>query len=320
MIQVEHLTRRFGRTTAVDNVSFRVARGEILGFLGPNGAGKTTTLRILACALAPTGGRVYVNGLDVFTQSLAVRRRVGYLPENLALYPDMRVGEYLRYRGRLKGLGRRALRIRVADAVTRCGLAGAERQMIGRLSRGYRQRVGLADALLHDPAVLLLDEPTIGLDPYQIRETRRLIAGLGGRHTVILSSHLLPEVETVCQRVLIMNRGAIVACDTPETLAARMKARAELRAEIRGPREAVTDVLRRVPGVAHVSGTGDGEWGQYACLCEDAEDLREAVFRAVAGQGWTLRELRTVRRNLEDVFMALTETDAPEARAETWRF
>ena len=314
MIHVENLTKRFGRTTAVANVSFDVAKGEIVGFLGPNGAGKTTTMRILACSLAPTGGRVTLAGLDVFSHSLEVRRRIGYLPENVALYPEMRVVEYLRYRGRLKGLRGRELRARVEEAMEQCGLKDARRQVIARLSRGYRQRVGLADSLLHRPDVLILDEPTIGLDPYQIRETRRLIRGLGGQHTIILSSHILPEVETVCERVLIINRGAIVACDTPDSLAARMKARAEVWVEIRGPQADVTAALNEVSGVAHVTAGSDGEWGRYVCVCEGEADVRELLFRAVTARGWSLRELRVVRRNLEDVFMALTLANGEDGK------
>jgi ABC-2 type transport system ATP-binding protein len=308
MIHVEHLTKRFSGVTAVNDVSFDVARGEVVGFLGPNGAGKTTTMRILSCFLAATGGRVEVAGLDVFARPVEVRRRIGYLPEQVALYPEMRVRDYLAFRGRIKGLSGRALRDRVDTVLAQGGLADVRRTVIGRLSRGYRQRVGLADCLLHEPAVLILDEPTIGLDPNQIRETRRRIRELAGRHTVLISSHILPEVESVCDRVLILDRGAIVASDTPGRLAGRLTLPVEVTAEIRGPESAVRAALAALPGVVEVTvhAAEDDAWRGYTCACEGQWDIRLAVFQAAAGAGWDLRELARKRRTLEDVFAALT--------------
>ena len=306
MIYVESLTKRFGRTTAVDNISFQVKEGEIVGLLGPNGAGKTTTMRILAGYLPATGGRVTIAGLDVFTKSLAVRQRIGYLPENCPLYGDMRVHEYLRYRGRLKGLHGRRLRARIDDVVGACELRESARTVIGRLSKGFQQRVGLADALLHEPDVLILDEPTIGLDPNQIRHIRGLIRSLASRHTVLLSSHILPEVEAVCERVLILHEGRIAASGTPGKLADLLQGHLTVMAEIRGERRAVEQALRGIPGVLEAICDPEGEWQRCTCRCEEGTDIREALFAAAAQNGWRLRELRGARANLEDVFAAMT--------------
>jgi ABC-2 type transport system ATP-binding protein len=306
MIHVENLTKRFGRTTAVDNISFDVERGEIVGFLGPNGAGKSTTMRILSCFLAATGGQVTIAGLDVFSHPTEVRRRIGYLPEHMALYPEMRIEEYLRFRGRLKGLSGIMLRGRVDVVLEQFGLAEARRCVIGRMSRGYRQRVGLADCLLNDPEVLIMDEPTSGLDPNQIRDTRNRIRGLAGLHTVLLSSHILPEVESVCDRVLIMNRGSIVASDTPGKLAGRLMLPLRVVAEIRGESDTVCGGLNALPGIVQVQVESDGEWGQYTCECDGQIDARVDIHRLAAREGWELRELKRKRQTLEDVFTALT--------------
>lgn len=309
MIRVENLTRRFAGVTALDAISFEVRRGEIVGFLGPNGAGKTTTMRILTGYLAPTSGRVSVAGLDVLLDAVEVRRRIGYLPESIAIYPEMRVVEYLRYRGRLKGLYRRRLRARVEAVMADCGLVDVRRKLIGNLSKGYRQRVGLADSLLHEPDLVILDEPTIGLDPNQIRMIRNLIRSLAPRHTVLLSSHILPEVETVCDRVLIINRGRIVVSDTPGNLVGLLKGNVRVVAEVQGPPEAVRGELEMVPGILRVFHENLDGWGRYLCECEKGRDVRPEVFRVAAAKGWALRELRAERQNLEDVFVAVTHED-----------
>jgi ABC-2 type transport system ATP-binding protein len=307
MISVENLTRRFGRFTAVDNVSFHVNRGEIVGFLGPNGAGKTTTMRVLSCFLTPTGGTVTVAGLDVLADSIEVRRRVGYLPESVPLYDDMRVGEYLAYRGRLKGLGGSRLRERVDDSVVQCDINDVFHKPIGTLSKGYKQRVGLADSLLHEPDVLILDEPTMGLDPNQIRRTRNLIRSLGRRHTVLLSSHILHEVESVCERVLIINQGRIVASDTTENLVALIKGHVVTVSEISGPYEEVVRRVQAIPGVTRVRHDLEAGWTKMRIESVRGRDVRTDLFHLASLNGWTLRELREERRNLEDVFVAVTD-------------
>jgi len=314
MISVSNLTKRFGRTTAADNLCFEVARGEVVGFLGPNGAGKTTTMRMLACYLPPTGGRVTIAGLDVLRDSIEVRQRIGYLPENAPLYEDMRVSEYLEYRGRLKGLQGSLLRARTDEVVVQCDLNDVYSTVIGRLSKGFRQRVGLADALLHDPAVLILDEPTIGLDPNQIRRTRNLIRGLARRYTVLLSSHILHEVESMCERVLIMNRGRIVASDTTENLVALVKGHAVTVAEISAPQEELVKRIQSLPGVMRVYAEAEHGWTRLRVESRKGRDLRTDLFHLASLNGWGLRELREERRNLEDVFISVTgsETQAPE--------
>ncbi|HEX9187202.1 MAG TPA: ATP-binding cassette domain-containing protein, partial [Vicinamibacteria bacterium] len=248
MIEVESLTKRYGRATAVDGVSFRVERGEILGFLGPNGAGKTTTMRILTCYLPPTEGTARVAGYDVFAQPMEVKRRVGYLPETPPLYPDMSVRDYLEFCARIKGVPGKERRGRVADAIEKCRVGDVRDKLIAKLSKGYRQRVGLAQAILHNPDVLILDEPTAGLDPKQIIETRELIRSLAGSHTVILSTHILPEVSMTCGRVVIINKGRVVAEDTPENLTRRLKGAGTIRVEARGEDAAILEAVRAVPG------------------------------------------------------------------------
>lgn len=315
MIRVENLTRRFAGVTALDSISFEVRRGEIVGFLGPNGAGKTTTMRVLTGYLAPTSGRVSVAGLDVLLDSREVRQKIGYLPENVAIYPEMRIIEYLRYRGRLKGLHGRKLRSRIDDVVSSCGLGDVRRKVVGTLSKGYRQRVGLADSLLHEPEVVILDEPTIGLDPNQIRMVRNLVKGLAPRHTVLLSSHILPEVETVCERVLIINRGRIVASDTPGSLVGLLKGNMHVSVEIQGPTDTVKTELETIPGVVKVTYMAHDVWGPYVCECAKGRDIRTEIFRAVAARGWVMRELRSERQNLEDVFVAMTAEDIQPSQA-----
>jgi ABC-2 type transport system ATP-binding protein len=309
MIEVKNLTKRFGRVTAINGLSFEVGKGEIVGLLGPNGAGKTTTLRILACYLPATGGDVIVGGADVFSDSLAVRSKVGYLPENVPLYMDMRVSEYLRFRGALKGLRRAKLRERVNAVLEQCELTEQRRIVIGRLSKGFRQRVGLADCLLHEPECLILDEPTIGLDPNQIRHIRELIRGLASRHTVLISTHILTEVEMLCQRVLIMNEGRIVASDTPDALVGLMKGNEKVVVEVCGSRRAVLDAFEAIPGVESVVCEPLGEWSRLMCQCAKGADVRDGIFKAVCANDWQLRELSIERRNLEDVFVAITKGD-----------
>ncbi len=250
MIEVEGLTKRYGRATAVDGVSFKVEKGEILGFLGPNGAGKTTTMRILTCYLPPTEGAARVAGHDVFSQPMEVKKRVGYLPETPPLYPDMEVADYLDFCAKIKGVPAKERRTRVADAIEKCRVGDVRDKLIAKLSKGYRQRVGLAQAILHNPDVLILDEPTAGLDPKQIIETRDLIRGLGGSHTVVLSTHILPEVSMTCGRVVIINKGRVVAEDTPDNLTRRLKGAGVTRIEVRGDQAAVLEAVRAVSGRA----------------------------------------------------------------------
>jgi ABC-2 type transport system ATP-binding protein len=306
MIKVEHLTKRYGRVAAVDDLSFHVADGEIVGFLGPNGAGKTTTMRILSTFMPATGGSVTVAGFDVFRDSLDVRRMIGYLPENVPLYTDMRVTEYLTYRGRLKGLQGKRLRMRIEEVIAVCSLTEVRTSIVGQLSRGYTQRVGLADSLLHEPKVLILDEPTIGLDPNQIRHIRNLIKSLGKRHTILLSSHILPEIEMTCERVLIINKGKIIASDTPKKLVELMKGNPQLIAEIKGNCDDILAKLRTIPGLVGVTGIQNGEWNRFTCDCEKGPDVRTAIFATVSANGWMLRELREEKRNLEDAFVSMT--------------
>jgi len=310
MIEVENLTKKYGRHTAVDGISFKVMKGEILGFLGPNGAGKTTTMRILTCYLPPTEGRASVAGYDVFEQPLEVKKRVGYAPEAPPLYPDLDVLEFLDFCARIKGVPAAARAQRIDDAVQKTSLGDVRRQLIGRLSKGYRQRLGLAQAILSNPEVLILDEPTAGLDPKQIIETRELIRGLGGEHTIILSTHILPEVSMVCGRVVIINRGRVVAEDTPENLTHRLRGAASLRLEVRGEPAAVLEAVRAVRGVAAVRPRGDA--GGVAALEVDPEpgaDVRPELARAVVGRGFDLLALQQVGMSLEDIFLHLTTTE-----------
>lgn len=310
MIKVENLTKKYSGVTAVDHISFEVGSGEVVGFLGPNGAGKSSTMRILAGFMPATSGRVTVAGYDVFAESREARRRVGYMPENVPLYADMRVSEYLRYRAELKGVPRRALAERLADVTEQCGLEGVRNRIIGTLSKGYRQRVGIADALIHTPDILILDEPTIGLDPAQIRQVRELIRGLGRRHTILLSTHILTEVEAICGRVLILSKGRIAAQGTVDTLVGGFRAAGGLFAEIAGadPRT-VERALKSLRPVRDVETREmPGGWGGFTLRVREGEDAREAVFDLVKEKGWKLRELSSRGISLEDVFVDLTES------------
>jgi ABC-2 type transport system ATP-binding protein len=322
MIKVENLTKRYAGVHALNDVSFEVQPGEIVGFLGPNGAGKSTTMRILTGFIPASSGRVQVAGFDVFEDSLEVRRRIGYMPENNPLYVDMREIEYLRFRARLKGVPRSERRERLDEVLQQCGLADVSRRVIGQLSKGYRQRVGLADALLAEPDLLILDEPTIGLDPVQIRQVRQLIKDLGKRHTILLSSHILPEVEKTCNRVVIIHHGRILASDTPENLMKTLHAGGFIHVEVRGPGTDVQAKLRSVEGVESADcRLGDDGVVRVKVQPKAGADPREAIYKAVAGNGWTLRELSRSRTTLEDIFVQLTrdEDEAEEERREARR-
>ncbi|HYN04602.1 MAG TPA: ATP-binding cassette domain-containing protein [Vicinamibacteria bacterium] len=314
MIEVESLTKRYGRTTAVDGVSFRVERGEILGFLGPNGAGKTTTMRILTCYLPPTEGTARVAGYDVFSQPMEVKRRVGYLPETPPLYPDMSVREYLDFCSRIKGVPAKERKARVGAAIEKCRVGDVRDKLIAKLSKGYRQRVGLAQAILHNPDVLILDEPTAGLDPKQIIETRELIRSLAGDHTVILSTHILPEVSMTCGRVVIINKGRVVAEDTPDNLTRRLKGAGTIRVEARGEAASVLEAVRAVPGVlaAHPRGGHDGAV-IVDVEAEAGRDVRAELAWAVVTKGHALLGLQQMGMSLEEIFLHLTTTDAADA-------
>ncbi len=325
MITVKELTKRYARTTAVDHISFEVAKGQIVGFLGPNGAGKTTTMRILTCFMPPTSGTATVAGFDVLEQPMEVKKRIGYLPETPPLYPEMETAEYLKFVGQLKGLSGAELQKRIDYVCERCAVVDVRNRLIGKLSKGYRQRVGLAQAIIHNPDVLVLDEPTAGLDPKQINETRDLIKDLAGSHTIILSTHILPEVEQTCEQVVIINKGKLVATDSVRNLQARARGAESMVLEVGGRNgnlepATVQQKLERVSGVSRV-------------VCKQQVDSR-AVFeiesqkgrlvrgdlaRAVVESGWDLNELRPAAMSLEEVFLQLTgkEKDAAALPAAT---
>jgi len=311
VIEVQHLTKRYGPTTAVDDVSFRVEKGEVLGFLGPNGAGKTTTMRVLTGYMPPTEGKAIVAGYDVFDQPIEAKRRTGYLPETPPLYPEMTVRDYLLFVSKIKGVPRADRKARVGDVMERTRIADMARRHCGKLSKGYRQRVGLAQALLHNPEVLILDEPTAGLDPKQIIETRELIKQLGGDHTVILSTHILPEVSQTCQRVVIINKGRVVAIDTPDNLTARVRGSETMLVQVDAPVAGdVRAALQTVPGVTDVSlADTRGQVGSYEVNSESGRDVRPYLASAVVSRGWGLLELRPLRMSLEEIFLHLTTED-----------
>ncbi|PYR44322.1 MAG: MFS transporter [Acidobacteria bacterium] len=316
MIEVQHLTKRYGRVTAVDDISFRVERGEILGFLGPNGAGKTTTMRILTGYMPATEGKAIVAGFDVFDQPIEAKRRTGYLPETPPLYPDMSVAEYLDFVAKVKGVPSNGRRERIRYVMERTRISDMGERLTGRLSKGYRQRVGLAQALIHNPDVLILDEPTAGLDPKQIIETRQLIKELAGDHTIVLSTHILPEVSQTCQRVVIINKGRVVAVDTPDNLTARLRGSETMYVQVDAAGVDATAVLRRVAGVSRVveADRREGIVG-YEVEGEHGRDIRRDLARAVVGGGWGLLELRPMRMSLEEVFLSLTTEDIDAAAA-----
>jgi gliding motility-associated transport system ATP-binding protein len=312
VIEVQHLTKRYGRLTAVEDVSFRVERGEILGFLGPNGAGKTTTMRILTGYMPATDGKATVAGFDVFDQPIEAKRRTGYLPESPPLYPDMTVSEYLTFVAKVKGVASNERKSRIGSVMERTRIADMAKRHCGKLSKGYKQRVGIAQALIHNPDVLILDEPTAGLDPKQIIETRQLIKELAGDHTIVLSTHILPEVSQTCQRVVIINKGKVVAVDTPDNLTSRLRGAETMYVEIDAGGASVAPVLAQVGGVTKVSrADGNGAAVGYEVESEHGHDVRRELARTVVSNGWGLLELRPMRVSLEDVFLSLTTEDAP---------
>jgi ABC-2 type transport system ATP-binding protein len=315
VIEVQHLTKRYGRVTAVDDVTFRVERGEILGFLGPNGAGKTTTMRILTGFMPATTGKALVAGFDVFDQPLEAKRRTGYLPETPPLYPDMTVLEYLDFVAKIKGVMAAERRQRVKTVMERTRVDDMANRLCSKLSKGYKQRVGLAQAIIHNPEVLILDEPTAGLDPKQIIETRELIKELAGDHTIILSTHILPEVSQTCQRVVIINKGHVVAVDTPDNLTARLRGSETLYVQVDALGDAA-GALGRVAGVTRVTETDrrDSLVG-YEVESEHGHDVRRELARSVVESGWGLLELRPMRMSLEEIFLSLTTEEMPAALA-----
>jgi ABC-2 type transport system ATP-binding protein len=318
VIEVQHLTKRYGRVTAVDDVSFKVERGEILGFLGPNGAGKTTTMRILTGYMPATDGKALVAGFDVFDQPVDAKRRTGYLPETPPLYPDMSVAEYLTFVSKIKGVASSGRSARVKTVMERTRIADMANRQCGKLSKGYKQRVGLAQALIHNPDVLILDEPTAGLDPKQIIETRELIKELRGDHTIILSTHILPEVAQTCQRVVIINKGRVVAVDTPDNLTARLRGSETMYVQIDSAgadAASLTAALGRVAGVTRVNEADRRESSVgFEVESESGRDVRRDLAKAVVASGWGLLELRPMRMSLEEIFLSLT-TDETAAAA-----
>src|SRR3990167_989198 len=306
MIQVEHLSKRFGDKTAVDDISFRVHEGEILGFLGPNGAGKSTTMRILAGFLPATSGTARVAGYDVFTDSLNVRKQIGYLPENVPLYLDMRVNEYLTFRAQLKGVPKKDRRASIQEALEKCGVVEVQNQIVGTLSKGYRQRVGLADTMVHNPKILILDEPTIGLDPNQIRQVRSLIKELGKKHTILLSTHILPEVEMICGRVIIINKGKIVAMDTPSNLESQLRSGSVIVLEVSGNGEKIKNALSGIKGVKKVVWYDKGEVNNFSVEAEKGMDIREDIFSNIVKNNGVIREMKQTAVTLEEVFHQIT--------------
>jgi ABC-2 type transport system ATP-binding protein len=313
MIEVANLTKRYAGHTAVSNISFTVGRGEIVGLLGPNGAGKSTTMRILSCYLPASSGTVRVAGLDVFEHSREIRRRIGYMPENNPLPFDMRVREYLKFRARLKGLSWGQSRQRVDIVMEQCSLTDVSRRIIGQLSKGYRQRVGLADALVHQPELIILDEPTIGLDPNQIRAVRQLIKGLANSHTVLISTHILPEAEMTCNRMVIMFQGKILAADTPENLQRLMSSNSQVLAEIAAPVAELQECWASMPEIEQFDiSPVEGEYFRCALTPHNGMDLRPRIFSLVRERGWLLRELTRNRHSLEDIFVQVTRPDEEE--------
>ena len=306
MIQASGLTHYYGPRPAIEDVNFGVKRGEILGFLGPNGAGKTTTMRILTGFMPPTQGKVTVADYDVVEQSLEVRRRIGYLPETVPLHTEMPVTSYLKYMGTLRNMPARQIKRRIGEVIEVCRLEDYHKTLIGKLSKGFRQRVGIAQAILHEPEVLVLDEPTIGIDPIQVVETRRLIQDLGKEQTVVLSSHILPEVNMICERVLIIHEGKIVAEDTPGNLAQRLQGADQLQVEIGGPVREVTAALQKVRGVTEVTHRTDQGRNVFTVQVQRGQDLRDEISRAVVSNDWSLLSMQLVSMSLEDIFLRLT--------------
>jgi ABC-2 type transport system ATP-binding protein len=309
MIEVENLSKNYAGFRAVQGISFHVKKGEIVGFLGPNGAGKSTTMKVLAGYLPPTDGRIRIAGFDVVTDSLEVRKRIGYMPENVPLYADMRVNEFLRFRAELKKVAKRNIKDRVETVKQLCSLKDVENKIIGTLSKGYRQRVGLADAMVHDPDLLILDEPTIGLDPNQIRAVRDLIKDLGQHHTILLSTHILSEVELTCARVLVINRGRIEASDTPANLTKLVRGGGSIALEVKAPSNDVVAKIKALPDIedVEIDLPGEGDWTHAKIFAKPGVDVRETIYGAVRQNNWPLRELSRVKATLEEAFVELTQ-------------
>jgi len=312
MINVKNLTKRYVNINAVDNISFNVEENETVGLLGPNGAGKTTTMRILTCFMPATAGSATVAGYDVFNDSLNVRQQIGYLPENVPLYLDMRVNEYLMFRAKLKNIPRRERKKRIDYCLDITGIKDVQNQITGTLSKGYRQRVGLADTLIHDPKILILDEPTIGLDPNQIMLIRQVIKDLGEKHTVLLSTHILPEVEMVCDRIMIINKGKIVAMDTPANLIKQLKTGSSLVLEIKGNGDKIKESLSRLDSVNSVSFRKKGDANEFFVEGSGEKDIREDVFRCIVKDNYILREMKRQTVTLEEIFHQITTMETEE--------
>ena len=321
MIEVKDLTKYYGTFPAIENISFEVRKGEILGFLGPNAAGKTTTMRILTGFMPPSSGTATIAGYDVVHNSREIRKLIGYLPETVPLYTDMTVEGYLNFMGTLRGMNPKRIKVRTGEVVDICRLGDYRKTFIGKLSKGFRQRVGIAQAVLHEPRVLVLDEPTIGIDPIQVVETRSLIRDLGDEHTIILSTHILPEVSMVCQRVLIIHEGQIMAEDSPRNLAERLQGVERVQVEIRGPEpqgraeqsEQVLNTLKGIKGVVNVSHSPDGDRNIYNVEAKRGLDLRSTISKVVINNGWSLLTIQLVGMSLEEIFLKLTTTEEPEA-------
>jgi ABC-2 type transport system ATP-binding protein len=321
MITVKELTKKYARNTAVDHISFDVQKGQVVGFLGPNGAGKTTTMRMLTCFLPPTKGTATVAGFDVLEQPLEVKKRIGYLPEHPPLYPEMDTAEYLNFVGSLKGLSGSDLRKRIDYVIARCRIEDVKKKLLGKLSKGYRQRVGLAQAIIHNPDVLILDEPTAGLDPKQINETREMIRSLAGEHTVVLSTHILPEVEQTCEKVIIINKGKVIATDSVENLQTRARAGESVLVEVanRNGNLNCNNVIERLEKVAGVARVLSKEIRNNSAVLEVEAQQNRAVrgdlARAIVEAGWDLNELRPSAVSLEEIFLQLTEASVPADKA-----
>lgn len=310
MIEIEELSKHYGNLKAVDGVSFEVKKGEILGLLGPNGAGKTTIMRIITGFLSATSGKVKVAGLDVFENSIEVKRQIGYLPENVPLYNEMTVNTYLNFVAEIKEVKKKKRKEIVEEIIKKINITEVKNRLIGHISKGYRQRVGLAQALLHEPEILVLDEPTIGLDPRQIIEIRELIKNLKGEKTIILSSHILPEVSTTCERVVIINKGKIVAIDTQEELSKRLQNVRIISIEIKGPEDKIKDKIEKIKGVKEISIKGKlNTKNRFEIQCEKALDIREELFNIMAENHWPILELKVLEMSLEEVFLKLTKQE-----------
>jgi len=315
MIELDKITKNYGNFPAITDISFKVEKGEILGFLGPNGAGKSTTMKIITGFLPPTSGRVAVAGYDLVTDSLEARRHIGYLPENVPLYTDMTIEDYLGFMGKIRGMSRDYIRKRTSDVIGICHLEDYKSTLIGKLSKGFRQRLGIAQSILHEPDVLVLDEPTIGIDPVQVVETRRLIKDLAGEHTVIISTHILPEVSMICERVIIIHEGQIVAMDKPENLSARLSGTEHVELDVKGPQKDVSRALSAVDGVNEVTqivSLGRGLFS-YVVTANPGTELRGQLASTVVGGGWDLMRLQSIGMSLEEIFLRLTTTEEGES-------